>query len=166
MSSSTESTPKTGVTAAVTPTAGSEPAGQPPPKRRRELFRMLLSILKDPERAYTVSEDIMSAAGENVVAQIGARVDALSAQMGARVDTLAAQMGARLDALSARMDGFDARMDALDAKLDALAESMNTRIDALAETVKAQWRVLWGVFGLQAALLVVIITLLLRGSSR
>ena len=155
MSSSTESTPKTGVTTAVTPAAGSEPAGGSPPTRQRELFRVFLSMVKDPERAYTVSEDIMSAAGENVVAQIGARVD-----------TLAAQMGARMDTLSARIDALDAKVDALNAKVDALTESMNARIDALAETVKAQSRAFWGVLGLHTALLVVIITLLLRDSSR
>ena len=144
MSSSTESTPKTGVTTAVTPTAGSEPAGNPPPKRRRELSRMLLSILKDPERAYTVSEEIMSAAGENVVAQIGARVD--------RVDF-------RMDAVVARMDALE---KSLNARMDALAESMNARIDALAETVKSQGRTLWGFLGLHTALLVVILAQLFK----
>lgn len=163
MSSNAESTPKAGVTTtAVTPAAGSGPAGNSPPRRHRELFRLLLSIVKDPERAYTVCEDIMSAAGENVVAQIGARVDILSARMDA--------LDAKVDALDAKVDALaesmNARIDALDAKVDALAESMSARIDALAETVKAQWRVFWGVLGLHTALLVVIITLLLRDSSR
>ena len=162
MSSSTESTPKTGVTTAVAPAAGSEPAGDSPPKRRRELFRMLLSILKDPERAYTVSEEIMSAAGENVVAHIGARVD----RVDFRMDAVVARMDALEKSLNARMDALDAKVDALNAKVDDLAESMNARIDALAETVKAQSRAFWGVLGLHTALLVVIITLLLRDSSR
>lgn len=139
MSPPMESAPgKRPVTATASLISGSEPAGNPTP--RRELLRMLLSVLNDPERAYTAYEDIMAAAGENVIAQIGSRVDVL---------------GARVDALSARVD-------ALAERLNAQSDAFNARMDALAESMKAQWRLLWGVLGLQTALVVAIITLLFR----
>ena len=156
MSPPTESAPETGPASLVaTSTPGSAGGDNPPPERRRELFRLLLSVVNDPERAYTAYEDIMSAAGENVVAQIGARVDTL----GARVDALVA----RMDALSERMDALAEKMKAQGDAFNARMDALNARMDALEESMKAQWRMLWGVLGLQAALVVAIITVLFRG---
>ena len=101
----------------------------------------------------------MSAAGESVVTQIGPRIDVLST---------------RMDALNGRMDALNGRIEALNARIDALAESTNARIDVLATIVarmdtrlerfeNQQSRLIWGVLGLQAALVVALVTLVLQG---
>ena len=118
---------------------------------------MLLSILDDPERAYTVTEEIMSAAGENVVAQLGARMDVLSA----RIDALNARIDAFVESTNARLEALDARMEALGARIDALA-TIVARMDARIERLENQQsRLMWGVLGLQATLVVAIIAFLL-----
>ena len=175
MSPPTESTPEANPAASAATASTSDGSRESPPKRHRELFRMLLSILDDPERAYTVTEEIMSAAGENVVAQLGARIDVLDARMealGARIDAFVESTNARLEALDARMHAFvestnarlealDARMEALGARIDALA-TIVARMDARIERLENQQsRLMWGVLGLQATLVVAIIAFLL-----
>ena len=207
MSPTTESAP--GGEALAPPASSSgKPSPEPSPKLRRELLRLLLSVVKDPERAYTAYEEIMSAVGENVVAEVGARVEALGGRidglntrvvalmestnarmdsLDARIDALAESTNARMDALDARVDALmestNARMDALDARIEALAESTTARIDALMESTNVridalativarmdarlerlenhQSRLIWGVLGLQTALVVALVTLVL-----
>ena len=157
MSPPTESVPEANPAGSAATASTSDGSRESPPQRHRELFRMLLSILDDPERAYTVTGEIMSAAGENVVAQLGARIDVLSARMEA--------LDARMEALDARMDAFmestKARMEALGARIDALA-TIVARMDARIERLENQQsRLMWGVLGLQATLVVAIIAFLL-----
>ena len=132
MSPPTESVPEANPAGSAATASTSDGSRESPPQRRRELFRMLLSILDDPERAYTVTGEIMSAAGENVVAQLGARIDVLSARMEA--------LGARIDALATIVARMDARIERLENQ---------------------QSRLMWGLLGLQATLVVAIIAFLL-----
>ena len=108
----------------------------------------------------------MSAAGESVVTQIGPRIDVLSTRMDA--------LNGRMDALNGRIEALNGRIEALNARIDALAESTNARIDVLATIVarmdtrlerleNQQSRLIWGVLGLQAALVVALVTLVLQG---
>ena len=157
MSPPTESTPEANPAASAATASTSDGSRESPPKRHRELFRMLLSVLGDPERAYTVTEEIMSAAGENVVAQLGARIDVLSARM----EALGARIDAFVESTNARMEALDARMEALGARIDALA-TIVARMDARIERLENQQsRLMWGVLGLQATLVVAIIAFLL-----
>ena len=172
MSPTTESAPGGGALASPAPSRG-KPSPESSPKLRRELLHLLLSVVKDPERAYTAYEEIMSAAGESVVTQIGPRIDVLSTRMDAlngRMDAL----NGRMDALNGRIEALNGRIEALNARIDALAESTNARIDVLATIVarmdtrlerleNQQSRLIWGVLGLQAALVVALVTLVLQG---
>ncbi len=165
MSPTTESAPGGGALASPAPSRG-KPSPESSPKLRRELLHLLLSVVKDPERAYTAYEEIMSAAGESVVSQIGPRIDVLSTRMDA--------LNGRMDALNGRIEALNGRIDALNARIDALAASTNARIDVLATIVarmdtrlerleNQQSRLIWGVLGLQAALVVALVTLVLQG---
>ncbi len=165
MSPTTESAPGGGALASPAPSRG-KPSPESSPKLRRELLHLLLSVVKDPERAYTAYEEIMSAAGESVVTQIGPRIDVLSTRMDA--------LNGRMDALNGRIEALNGRIEALNARIDALAESTNARIDVLATIVarmdtrlerleNQQSRLIWGVLGLQAALVVALVTLVLQG---
>ena len=165
MSPTTESAPGGGALAPPAPSSG-KPSPESSPKLRRELLHLLLSVVKDPERAYTAYEEIMSAAGESVVTQIGPRIDVLSTRMDA--------LNGRMDALNGRIEALNGRIEALNVRIDALAESTNARIDVLATIVarmdtrlerleNQQSRLIWGVLGLQAALVVALVTLVLQG---
>ena len=176
MSPTTESARESGRVPASPASSSGKPSAESSPQLRRELLRLLHSVVKDPDRAYTAYEEIMSAAGESVVVQIGSRIDVLSSRMdglNARIDALAESTNARIDALA---ESTNARIDALaestNARIDALAEGMNARMDALATIVarmdtrlerleNQQSRLIWGVLGLQATLVVAIIAFLL-----
>ena len=70
--------------------------------RRGVLFRALVAAGVEASTAYTVDREVEFVAGQNVVAELGGRIDALAA---------------RIDALDARMDAFAARMETANAQL-------------------------------------------------
>ncbi len=73
------------------------------------LFRALRNANVEAESAYEAVEEVRDMAGRNVVAELGARIDA-SAARSERSET---ELGARIDALGARIDSLAARIDTL-----------------------------------------------------
>ena len=109
---------------------------RPPSRDRGAFFRALLAAGGEPEAAYNAAEEVRSMAGENAVAQLGARIETL----GARIDTVHAELGARIDAvhakLGARIETLGARIDAVHAELGARIDALDSRLGALEERVR------------------------------
>ena len=93
--------------ATQTEPAATEPTGA--------LFRALRSVDVDPNLAYEAAEETRRQAGENVIAVLGAKIDA----QGARIDAQITEIRAEVKA------GFS---------------EVNSRIDTLEKVV---WRVIW-----------------------
>ena len=74
------------------------------------LFQALQSAGVEPDLAYRADEEVRNRAGQNVIAVISAKMDALNAKMdaqnkelGARMDAQAAEVGSRIDDLRVLM---------------------------------------------------------------
>ena len=90
------------------------------------LFRALRSVDVDPNLAYEAAEENRRLAGENVVAVLGAKIDA---------------QGAKIDAQGARLE---AQITEIKAEIKA----QTSRIDVLQRVI---WRVIWPLIILLAA---------------
>ena len=90
------------------------------------IFRALRSVDVDPDLAYEAAEESRRQAGENVIAVIGAKIDA----QGARIDAQITEVRAEIKAQGARIDALGSRIDTLQ---------------------KVVWRVIWPLIVLLAA---------------
>ena len=114
------------------------------------IFRALRSVDVDPDLAYEAAEESRRQAGENVIAALGAKIDA----QGARTDAQIAEVKAEIDAQGARTDAqiaeVKAEIAAQGARIDAqIAEikAQGSRIEDLRQVV---WRVIWPLIALLA----------------
>ena len=98
----------------ATPTepAATEPIGA--------LFRALRSVDVDPDLAFRADDEVRAQAGQNVIAAIGAKIDA---------------QGARIDAQIAEIKAQTARIDAQTSRIDVLQRVIWPLIGLLATTV-------------------------------
>ena len=111
------------------------------------IFRALRSVDVDPDLAYEAAEESRRQAGENVIAVLGAKIDAQGARIDAQIAELKAEIdvrGARVDAqiteLKAEIDARGARVDAQITELKAEIRAQGSRIEDLRHVV---WRVIW-----------------------
>ncbi|MDE0166583.1 MAG: hypothetical protein OXL36_15925 [Bryobacterales bacterium] len=111
------------------------------------IYLALSSPEPDPRVVHAAIEEIRDLSGQNVIAVLGAKIDAL---------------GARIDAQSTRIDALSARIDAQIAEVKAEIKAQSERIDAQSERIDAQseridllqrviWRVIWPLVALVAA---------------
>ena len=111
------------------------------------IYLALSSPEPDPRVVHAAIEEIRDLSGQNVIAVLGAKIDAL---------------GARIDAQSTRIDALSARLDAQIAEVKAEIKAQSKRIDAQSERIDAQseridllqrviWRVIWPLIALLAA---------------
>ena len=111
------------------------------------IYLALSSPEPDPRVVHAAIEEIRDLSGQNVIAVLGAKIDALSA---------------RIDAQSTRIDALSARIDAQIAEVKAEIKAQSERIDAQSERIDAQseridllqrviWRVIWPLVALVAA---------------
>ena len=111
------------------------------------IYLALSSPEPDPRVVHAAIEEIRDLSGQNVIAVLGAKIDAL---------------GARIDAQSTRIDALSARIDAQIAEVKAEIKAQSERIDAQSERIDAQseridllqrviWRVIWPLIALLAA---------------
>ena len=73
------------------------------------LFQALQSAGVEPDLAYRADDEVRNRAGQNVIAVIGAKMDALNNKM----DALNKEHGARMDAQAAEIASNGARIDDL-----------------------------------------------------
>ncbi len=100
------------------------------------LFRALRSAGVEADLAYRADDEVRAQSGQNVIAAIGAKMDA----QGARIDTQIAELKAKMDAQGARMDAQGVRIDAQGAQIEAEIKAQTVRIDILQRVI---WRVIW-----------------------
>lgn len=111
------------------------------------IYLALSSPEPDPRVVHAAIEEIRDLSGQNVIAVLGAKIDAL---------------GARIDAQSTRIDALSARIDAQIAEVKAEIKAQSERIDAQSERIDVQseridllqrviWRVIWPLIVLVAA---------------
>ena len=90
------------------------------------LFRALRSVDVEPNLAYEAAEENRRLAGENVVAVLGAKIDA----QGAKIDSQGARLEAQITEIKAEI------------------KAQTSRIDVLQRVI---WRVIWPLIILLAA---------------
>ena len=90
------------------------------------LFRALRSVDVDPNLAYEAAEENRRLAGENIVAVLGAKIDA----QGAKIDSQGARLEAQITEIKAEI------------------KAQTSRIDVLQRVI---WRVIWPLIILLAA---------------
>jgi hypothetical protein len=104
------------------------------------IYLALSSPEPDPRVVHAAIEEIRDLSGQNVIAVLGAKIDAL---------------GARIDAQSTRIDALSARIDAQIAEVKAEIKAQSERIDAQSERIdllqRVIWRVIWPLIALLAA---------------
>ncbi|MDE0433316.1 MAG: hypothetical protein OXH92_04860 [Bryobacterales bacterium] len=104
------------------------------------IYLALSSPEPDPRVVHAAIEEIRDLSGQNVIAVLGAKIDAL---------------GARIDAQSTRIDALSARIDAQIAEVKAEIKAQSERIDAQSERIdllqRVIWRVIWPLVALVAA---------------
>ncbi len=105
--------------------------------------------------AYTAVQEVRNMAGQNVTAELGARIaelgtktDAKFAELGAKTDAKFAELGTNTDAKFAGTDakfaGTDAKIAGADAKIDSMRAEIMARLDA-------ERRIVWTLLLLIAA---------------
>lgn len=77
------------------------------------LFRAYRSAGVEADLAYCADDEVRTQAGQNVIAVLGAKIDARITEFKAETDTRFAALGARIDALAARVDTLGDRIDTL-----------------------------------------------------
>ena len=90
------------------------------------IFRALRSVDVDPDLAYEAAEESRRQAGENVIAVLGAKIDA----QGAKIDSQGARLEAQITEIKAEI------------------KAQTSRIDVLQRVI---WRVIWPLIILLAA---------------
>ncbi len=98
--------------------------------------------------AYTAVQEVRNMAGQNVTAELGARIaglgtktDSKFAELGAKTDAKFAELGTNTDA---KFAGTDAKIAGADAKIDSMRAEIMARLDA-------ERRIVWTLLLLIAA---------------
>ena len=106
------------------------------------IFRALRSVNVDSELAHEAAEETRHEAGQNVIAVVGAQIEAQSARieaLGARIDSQIAELRVEMKAetaeIRARIDAHGARIDALGSRIDTLQKVIWPLIAILAASI-------------------------------
>ena len=119
------------------------------------LFDALRKAGAPEDMAYTAVQEVRNMAGQNVTAELGARIaelgtktDSKFAELGAKTDAKFAELGTNTDAKFAGTDakfaGTDAKIAGADAKIDLMRAEIMARLDA-------ERRIVWTLLLLIAA---------------
>ena len=118
------------------------------------IYLALSSPEPDPRVVHAAIEEIRDLSGQNVIAVLGAKIDALGARIDAqstRIDALSARIDAQIAEVKAEIKAQSERIDAQSERIDAQSE----RIDAQSERIdllqRVIWRVIWPLVALVAA---------------
>ena len=119
------------------------------------LFDALRKAGAPEDMAYTAVQEVRNMAGQNVTAELGARI----AGLGTKTDSKFAELGARIAGLGTKTDskfaelgtntdakfaGTDAKIAGADAKIDSMRAEIMARLDA-------ERRIVWTLLLLIAA---------------
>ena len=104
------------------------------------LYQALSSPEPDPKVVHAAIEEVRQIASQNVIAVLGAKIDA----QGARIDISFSQIEAQITEVKAEMDTrlthIEAEMDTRLTHIEAEIKTQGARIDDLRQVV---WRVIW-----------------------
>ncbi len=104
------------------------------------LYQALSSPEPDPKVVHAAIEEVRQIASQNVIAVLGAKIDA----QGARIDIRFSQIEAQITEVKAEMDTrlthIEAEMDTRLTHIEAEIKTQGARIDDLRQVV---WRVIW-----------------------
>ncbi len=104
------------------------------------LYQALSSPEPDPKVVHAAIEEVRQIASQNVIAVLGAKIDA----QGARIDIRFSQIEAQITEVKAEMDTrlthIEAEMDTRLTHIEAEIKTQGTGIDDLRQVV---WRVIW-----------------------
>ncbi len=104
------------------------------------LSQALSSPEPDPKVVHAAIEEVRQIASQNVIAVLGAKIDA----QGARIDIRFSQIEAQITEVKAEMDTrlthIEAEMDTRLTHIEAEIKTQGARIDDLRQVV---WRVIW-----------------------
>ena len=112
------------------------------------LFRALRNV--NPDLAYEAEQQTHRQAGENVVTQVGSRIETLQA----RVDRLDAKVDRFQTQVNARFDTFQAQVDARFSRVDARIA------DKFEQLYRHLWSMGFGIISITATLVVGLLKLL------
>ena len=101
------------------------------------LYQVLSSPEPDPKMIHAAIEEIRDLSGQNVIAVLGAKIDAQGARSDAQITEIRAEMKAGFAEVNARIDAQTSRIDA-----------QTSRIEDLRRVI---WRVIWPLIILLAA---------------
>ena len=115
------------------------------------LYQALSSPEPDPKVVHAAIEEVRQIASQNVIAVLGAKIDAQGAridirfsQIEAQITEVKAEMDTRLTHIEAEMDTrlthIEAEMDTRLTHIEAEIKTQGARIDDLRQVV---WRVIW-----------------------
>ena len=112
------------------------------------VFRTLRSVDVDPDLAYEAAEEGRRQAGENVIAALGAKIDAQIAEVKVEIAAQGARTDAQIAEVKTALDALSTRTDAQIAEIKAEIRAQGSRIEDLRHVV---WRVIWPLIVLLAA---------------
>ena len=97
------------------------------------LFQALQSAGVEPDLAYRADEEVRNRAGQNVIAVISAKMDALNKEHGAQMEAWATALETKIEKQGAELHAkIDARTEELGGRMDVQAAEIGARIDAQA----------------------------------
>ena len=114
------------------------------------LFQALRNAGVEPGLAYQADDEVRNRAGRNVIAVIGAKMDAQKKELGSKMDAQVIALETRIEKqgeeLGARMDAQTTALETkiekqgaeLHTKIDAKTEELGTRMDAQAAEIGAR----------------------------
>ena len=107
------------------------------------LYKALSSPNPDPQVVHAAIEEVRQIASQNVIAVLGAKIDAQSARIDAQITEIRAEMKTGFTEMQAEFTKVNARIDAQTSRI----ESIESRINDLRQVI---WRVIWPLIGLLA----------------
>ena len=97
------------------------------------LFQALQSAGVEPDLAYRADEEVRNRAGQNVIAVISAKMDALNKEHGAQMEAWATALETKIEIQGTELHAkIDARTEELRARMEAQATKTRGSIDAQA----------------------------------
>ncbi len=104
------------------------------------LYQALSSPEPDPKVVHAAIEEVRQIASQNVIAVLGAKIDAQGARIDIRFSQIEAQITEVKAAMDTRLTHIEAEMDTRLTHIEAEIKTQGARIDDLRQVV---WRVIW-----------------------
>ena len=116
-----------------------------PPQLTSALFRALRHAEVDPELAHEAVEEMHHEAGQNIIAVLGAKTDALRAEILGALTALRGEFRGELTAHSAKFDAIDSRMDRMESSLGSRLDRMESSFSNHVATLN---KIVWTLTGI------------------